>query len=387
MKRSVVPLLIFGMVLLPAWATGCTSAGTVPTGAPVASSSAVSRDQVQSEQQWLETLSAAKKEGEVVIYGEIGAPVKEILVNGFKEKYGIEVQIVAGKSAELAAKLERETSANLHLVDAFIMGPTTLLLSLKPKGLLGSMSPLLIRPEVADGRVWAGGQVPFLDKDKTGVELGARYATFVARNTDMIKENDIKSYQDLLDPRWKDKISLFDPTVAGTSNAWITQIIKLQGSEEGKKYLRRFATQQPSIIKDARLHVEWIGRGKYPVGVGPNFGTVTELQQAGVPVAWVRVAEGGMMHPGSAILAVSPKPAHPNALAVLVNWVLGPEFQEAFGKVYGAPSIRLDVKKEGFDPMTMARPGDKVYWMDEDWVMAQGPAFDVAKDIFGPLMK
>lgn len=40
----------------------------------------------------------------------------------------------------------------------------------------------------------------------------ANYQKYVARNTDMVKEGEITSLQDLLNPKWKGKITLFDMT-------------------------------------------------------------------------------------------------------------------------------------------------------------------------------
>jgi hypothetical protein len=47
----------------------------------------------------------------------------------------------------------------------------------------------------------------------------------------------------------------------------------------------------------------------------------------------------------------------------------------------------LDVSKEGFDPLIIPRPGDKVYWNDEDFVKDQAKALALGKDIFAPLLK
>lgn len=369
-------------------ASGCRPAEAPQTGATAtAAAPAVAPDKT-ARGNWDQVVVLAKKEGRVSLYGEMTASVRAAISEGIKQKYGIDVEVTIGKSPELAQKYLTERRANLFLADAFIIGAGTALTKFKPENVLANMGPMVIDPEAANLKAWPNGKISFIDAQNSAAPLAARYASFVIRNVDSVKEDEIKSYRDLLSPKWKGKITMFDPTLTGSASTWTTLVLeKALGWDEGKKYLQEFAKQEPVIIKDARLHVEWVARGKYPIGVGPNFGDVAELQNMGVPISWVRVAEGGMMHPGAGFLAIPDKTAHPSATLALVNWLFGVQGQEAFSKVYGAPPIRLDASKEGFDPMIIPRPGDKLYWLDESFVNAQQKAIALGKEIFGPAAK
>lgn len=66
-------------------------------------------------QDWAEIEAAAKKEGQVVIYSVSSRIAK--LVDGFKEKYGIEIVGFDMPSDLQIEKLRREHKAGIHSVD------------------------------------------------------------------------------------------------------------------------------------------------------------------------------------------------------------------------------------------------------------------------------
>ncbi len=86
----------------------------------------------EGQKKWDEVVAAAKKEGSLVIYGNmVPQQVKEIQ-KGFSSRFGIKLDIMSGKSDEVAARWERERDAGLNLVDIFTLGGVTAVLTLKP---------------------------------------------------------------------------------------------------------------------------------------------------------------------------------------------------------------------------------------------------------------
>ena len=69
--------------------------------------------------------------------------------------------------------------------------------------------------------------------------------------------------------------------------------------------------------------------------------------KAGLPVKPVpRIKEGGHANNGSGVVAVVKNPPHPNATKVFVNWLLGKEGQELYGRAMVQGTRRLDVNTE-----------------------------------------
>ncbi len=365
----------------------CTPQPATLTGTPVPGGTA-KPPPLSAEAKWEQTVAAAKTEGNVMVYGEMSTEVRDAIAKGMKDKYGIQADFVVGKAPEVAQKFLTERNANINTADNFVLGAGTLLLTMKPRGVLMPIAPALIQPGVTDPAVWPGGNVPYMDKDNMALPIAARYTSLMIRNTQMTTVDDIQTFRDLLNPKWKGKMVMFDPTITGSSSNWTTFILsKLMTWDDGKKFLRDFAKQEPVIIKDPRLPVEWVARGKNPIGIGPTFATVPEFQDAGAPIAWIKVKDGGLIVPGAGVFALPDKPAHPNASLVLTNWLFSKEGQTAFSQAFGAPAVRVDVSRVGIDPLIIAQPGDKIYINDEDFIVAQSKALELAKEVFASLLK
>ncbi|HEX9879435.1 MAG TPA: hypothetical protein VGB25_04500, partial [Candidatus Binatia bacterium] len=119
-----------------------------------------------SQQKWDETVAAAKKEGKLVIYGELTPDARKLLSSSFQKEYGIQLEWVAGKSVEIAQKYLAERDAGLNLADVFHMGGGTGFNFMKNKGAFVSVEPYLILPEVKDPKAYINDRFPALDKDK-----------------------------------------------------------------------------------------------------------------------------------------------------------------------------------------------------------------------------
>lgn len=384
--KKIVSVYIIVVSLLILGTAACIS--TPPQSGPTP---AVSKGALlpTSQSQWDKTVEAAKKEGRVFVYTLIGSDTRIALSTAFKDKYGIELEFVPGaRGAEITQKILTERRAGLYLADAVIAGTTDLIPDLKPKGLLEPLDTFLILPEVLDTKAWRGGQIPFLDKQHTAIGMLTQYLRFLIRNTDMVKEGEIVSFRDLLKPQWKGKAVLRDPTTTGAANTWITLLsLKVWNPEEAKDYLREFAKTEPAILRDTRLHVEWVARGKYPVGVATRMEDTGVFLRMGAPIAWGNLVEGGLISAGSSSLGVINQPAHPNATKLFVNWLLTQEGQTAFIKGYAYPSARLDVSTDNIPPGNLPLPNEKFYIDDEENVLAKAKMLGVGTEIFGHLVK
>lgn len=336
---------------------------------------------------WQDKVALAKKEGEILVYSIPGAETRAALTRGFKERYGINLAFVAGRGGELTEKISRERATGIYLADAIIGGGTTLLISVKPKGFLQSLEQFLLLPEVTDPKIWRTERIPFLDADKTAIGMKANYTRYVSRNTELVRENEITSYRDLLHPKWKGKIIMADPTEAGAGSSFPALLAENWGLEEAKDYLRQLVKLEPVVTKDKRLHVETVARGKYHVGIAIDQENVAMFVKMGAPISQVVVAEGGKLSSGAGALGVPKNTPHPNATLVFVNWLLTKEGQEVFNEGFITPSSRLDASTEGISEFNFARPGEKVIVESEEHYKLQEKMIPVTREIFSSLLK
>lgn len=337
------------------------------------------------EAKWDKHLQEAKKEGLVMVYTSQGPDMREGLRKTFTDKYSIKLEFVAGSTSEIVNKIRTERRFGLYLVDALIVGYTTLINELKPPGdVLEPVEPVLILPEVLDPKAWQNEQMPFIDKSKMVVGMAAQFTRFVTRNSDLVREGEIASFPDLLKPQYKGKMILRDPTTSGTGNAWVGFMVRIWGQEKARDFLKQFVQQDPVLTRDTRLQIESVARGKYPLGIATSGDATAEFIKLGAPVAIVHTEEGGMILPGGGSLGIPGSRPHSNAAAIFINWLLSKEGQTAFVRGYGQPSSRTDVSRESIPSVLLPRPGEKIYLTSEEEAINQGKLTVFAREIFFP---
>lgn len=382
-RQGFYPGLLIAIIIASV-VSGCGGATMSPTPS---TAPGTAEKGPEWQEKWQATLAAAQKEGRVTVYGQLGPEAKLGLMSAFKARYGIELEPVIAPDLEIATRYVEEARKGVYLADVFFGGAPTILNTVKPNVTLARMTPNLLLPEVRDPKVWPAGAIPFLDKDQMVVQSTLGRVFFGIVNTDLVKEGEITSFRDYLNPKWKGKIVMFDPTISGNTSTWVSLFLtKLYGEDEGKKYLNQLAQQEPTIIRDKRLPVEWVAKGRFPIHIGPNMQATQEFIKAGAPIKPTR-EEVAFLNPSSSCFALAGKPANPNAAIVLVNWLLTAEGQAIISKAWGQAAARIDLPTEWLDPMSIPVPGQKIYLTDEDITLYNTTAQKVAQDIFGHLMK
>ncbi len=382
--RCILALTLLSGVIVASCAQGSTA---TPPAAP--SEKAPVRKAVAAwETDWNMTVEAAQKEGKLMIYATPSSTVLREIGAAFQRKYGIEVESIDARGEELANRMQMEKAAGLYLVDVVMSGGPTMLSTMKPLGLLGKLEPQLLLPEVVDPGAWVTDSVPYMDKDHTRISMVAAANRWILYNTETVKEGEIASYDDLLNPKWKGKMVINDPTVAGTGNAFLAFVAEAAyGLEDTGEYMRRLVKQEPVVTRDRRLQGEWVARGKYPLSVANNMETAIDFIRLGAPVTFARVKGDLYVGSGAAGVGVPAKMAHPNAAKVFVNWLLSREGHGTFIKVYGNPGARRDAPRENIPAALFPEPGEKIRMESEESQILREKIATLSGQIFAPLLK
>lgn len=333
------------------------------------------------EEKWEKIVKAGKEEGTITVYTSSGPQVRTDVAKAFRDRYGLNVEWVSGRPPELLQKVTTERRAGIYAADVFITG-SALVTTFKPSGVLDPIGPALILPELVDPKGWMGGEIPFFDKERSSIGFIGTFNSFMLRNTDMVKPDEITSHRDLAKPQWKGKIVLQDPDLLGAGLYWVAFLQRIWGQTETRSFLQELKKQDAPLAVDARLQVEWVARGKYPVSIGARLETTQDFINAGAPLRAVKVIEGGLITPGGGGVGLPNRPAHPNGAIIFINWLLSKEGQTTFARAMGNPSARIDVSREGFSPSVFPDPGEKTIREDEDFVLATPGVLAMFKEIF-----
>lgn len=371
-KVAVLVAFVIFVSVLAQCAPASTTAPAQPSPSAVSDGKSAAPSMAAWQTQWDSTLQAARKEGTLSIYcTSWGQDTQRALTDAFRKKYGIDSEFtILSRGVEVAARAQTEKSAGLFIADVFGTGSGTLLPLMKPQGLLGNLQSTLILPEVTDPKIW-GGRLPFLDDDKKTFGMVANTERFILYNTDLVKKGEITTYKDLLSPRYKGKIILNDPTIAGAGNTLFLFLADgVWDLDQAKDFLQQLITQQDVVIsRDARLLVETVARGKYAIVLGPSIAYVKEFFKAGAPVDLAMVKEGTSVNATNGTIAVPATVAHPNASKGFINWLLSQEGQSVFTRNMGIPSMRTDVSIPAeMDPRYLPQPGEKLSYENEEMI-------------------
>ncbi len=312
------------------------------------------------EVKWKDLVEKAQKEGTVSIYcANVPVSARVAVQQAFKKKFGINVEYTPTAGGEIVQKYTTEHKAGLTLVDVMHTGNTQFTNSIGPMNVTIPLEPFLMLPEVVDQAKWRGGKLPFVDKDKHAFMVVLLANNFYIINADLVKDDEIKSTLDILNPKWKGKIVLQDPGVPGNGNDWYTfTLLHILGMERGEKFMRDFAKQNPTVVRDNRLLVEGVARGKYPVGVGCSVSQVVDFIKTGARLAFAKVNQPRLLTPGAGVIFTFKEVPHPNAAKLFINWFLSREGSSVYAPAHGYPSLRVDVPTENFIPALIPGPND-----------------------------
>jgi ABC-type Fe3+ transport system substrate-binding protein len=261
-------------------------------------------------------IEAARKEGTLVWYSTlIINQIVRPMVAAFEAKYpGIKVDYSRSASSDVALKIVNEARARRVQSDIFDGSNTVFLLR----------DPRLVTPYTP--KAVESWPAELKSKDGTWTALNIFYWTS-AYNTNLVKPEDVpKTYEDLLDPKWKGKIAWTYDLTPGGPPGFVHNILSTMGQEKGMAYLRTFAEQQPVTIPGAqRVVLDHVISGEYPLCVMIlNYHAAISMK-AGAPVQWLKM-EPVLQTMG--LVSITGNPPHPNAARLMVEFMLSEEGQK-----------------------------------------------------------
>lgn len=393
MKKKIGIFLIFSF--FTSTFLSCSSESSKQPAPPVKETVSFDTSTVKKaywQEEWEKIISAARKEGRFNIITT--TPATKIASEVFKDKYGIDVEMVSGGGGELAAKLIAEQRAGIFMTDLYLGGGNTIVARLKPAGIFTPLTEALILPEVKNSESWLNNKLPFIDKDANIISL-ARYPQHpLTINLETMKLEEIQSYQDLLHPKWKGRIITGDPTKTGPAGKWFSAMVEESfGPILGMDYMRELVKQEPVILRDDRLAAEWLIRGRYPVVMNMGIDILLvgfKKEGIKVPVKSITPKEGGYLTTGGNNLALLKRAPHLNAARVFLNWLLSKEGQIVWSKASIKHSTRVDIPPpEEIDTDILAKQaGVKYAFMDTEELLLKTDEYSkLSQQVFGTLIK
>jgi len=306
--------------------------------------------------EWRKTLAAAQAEGQATIAAFPALADK--MSAAFKRDTGIELNFLSSSVSEQSARLEAEARAKNLTIDVMLGGGRELRPMMR-EGFLEPVKPQLILPGVAP-KNFREGKIKWMDNSGQYLLQGSEYVFgWLLVNKDQVDPASIKSWKDLLDPKYKGKIASDDLRTPGPgqgSSAWIYNVF-------GIDYIKAlFIDQQVAFTSDNRLLVENVVRGITPIAFGAIQTVVERFRREGFTnLAIVLPGDApGYLTGGFSVLKQAKGVPHPNAAQVFINWYVSRPGQEVYESVMLETSRRVDIHT-GLPDYLVPKPGINYY--------------------------
>lgn len=274
---------------------------------------------------------AAKKDGELTWYiSHFGLDNATAIERAFYKKYpGIKVNVIRATAQVIYQRLNQDIMANTPVADVYSSTDGAHFARLKADGRL-----LPYRPENADKVLPI-----FQNMDPDNLYHATSGAIIViAYRTDKISPADApKSWTDLLDPKFKGKLSFGHPAYSGYVGAWALALEK----KYGWSYFEKLRANNPQIGRSINDVITMLDAGERSVGHAGD-GPFRKKELEGAPYRTVFPEDGSVVIlAGSGILKNSKRP---NAAKLFMDFLLDVESQQIRVDMDMAMSLRPEVK-------------------------------------------
>ncbi len=272
----------------------------------------------------MEALAPAEEE-RLVVYTSHKEEVYGPIVKEFEERTGIWVEVVTGGTNELLERISGERQE--PRCDVMFGGGVESLQMYEDcfEPYTGSGAALLkpgLRPE---GDRWT----PF-----------SSLPVVLIYNTRLVSSEEVTSWADLLDSRWRGRIAFADPAVSGSSyTAAITMLLCLSG--DLWENLAAFEENLDGrILEDSGDVVTAVDTGSCSIGVTLEE-TALKRQSQGANIAIVYPEEGTSTLPDGTALVLGAR--HGDNAKAFLEFVQGADVQALVVSDFARRSVRSDV--------------------------------------------
>ncbi|HEX9465260.1 MAG TPA: extracellular solute-binding protein [Alphaproteobacteria bacterium] len=283
-----------------------------------------------------ELLEPATKEGEVTWYtSQSDDATAQALARDFEGHYpGIKVNAVRATAQEAFQRVTEEIKAGAVEVDVLSTTDIGHCVHLKDQGVLEKYIPANSYDMI---EAYKG-----LDRDGYYHATSAGMVN-IGYATNRLKEDQVpQTWPELLDPKWKDKITVGHPGFSGYVGTWVLMMRKLYGWD----YFERLAQNNPQIGQSIGDTVTTLSAGKRVIGATANAALLSAAAK-GTPLAAVYPTDGAVLVIAPSGIMKSAK--HPNAAKLLMEYLLSVDASQRWVEHF-YESIRPEV-----DPL----PGSK----------------------------
>lgn len=329
MEMRAHPLFRAVTVLAAILVTACGGAPTTPaaTGAgtapPVATRPAGFNEEAEAKK--LYDAAVAANETEVNLYSSINEeeakPMLDLWAKSFPK---IKANYIRASESALMSRILTEEQAGKHNFDVL---STTSAHLLVPAGLALQWSPPNAQLIEADF------------KDKGGYWT-AVYANWnvIQVNTDKVKKGEIKTYEDIANPKWKGLVVVDDSDID-----WYQGLVVARGQAQADELLKKIVSVTGVKVVDGHGNInDKVVAGEFAIALNQYLNQAERSKRLGAPTDWIAVEPVAVQLAKSGVSKSAP---HPNAAKLMANFLVSADAQKYLAS-RGRTITRSDVPND-----------------------------------------
>ena len=228
---------------------------------------------------------AASAQGSLSMLCAPAADWCEAIAAAFQRDTGIRVAMTRKSSGEILAQLTAE--AQNPRTDIWFGGSAETHITAAERNLLQAYSS----PNMAGLHDWAVRAHRLSGERCVGVSSGAIGITW---NRELMERKGLKlpgTWEDLLDPAYRNEVQLPNPNSSGTAYTIIAGLVQLWDEDRAFDYLRRLHANVNAYARSGAAPMQAVARGETALAVSFNMETAS-MREAGFPIDIAYPAEG-----------------------------------------------------------------------------------------------
>jgi len=250
-------------------------------------------------------VAAARKEGTLTLYTTIAEKDLPALIKPFEAKYGLKVNVWRAGTDKVLQRTLAEAAANRNEVDAVHFGSPEMEALSREKVLQAVHSPTY--------KDLQSGSVP-AHKQWAATILSVWVQAY---NTGLVKKEDLpKTYQDLLDAKWKGQLG-----IEAKNQDWFATVVGLNGGgDKGLKFFQDLVAKNGISPRTGHtLLTNMVVSGEVPMALTVYNYMPEQAKKKGAPIDWF-VIEPAIAR--SNAIGVAAKAPHPAAALLFHEYML-----------------------------------------------------------------
>lgn len=262
----------------------------------------------------------------VVLYSANDDTVNKLVADGFQKATGTTVDVISTGSGVLFSRIASEAG--------------------NPQGdVIWGVSAALLKANKAHFQPYAvkgRDAVPAAYRDPDDLWVGTNLQVVtISQNTQSIPAGDgPKSWQDLMDPKWKGKVAFTDPANSGFSYAFATMLLQQWGDNDAAWSKLSDMLANTKVLTRSTLVFDGNGSGEYPLGISLEYAGDLWAHN-GAPVKVIYPSDGTTaLAEGAAIIKGAPDTA---AAQALMDYLASKDTQEMLLRATFRRPARQDI--------------------------------------------